>query len=236
MKIKSVLAFEGGPLIVAMALLLACSKKDGDTEVNRAAASAPGGGAVTLSATADANNAFKGTARVVQPVSWTSNDTANVPLLEEKNVLAAMLASFTPEQLTNAKIATTFTDVLLTTGENSYLPCIRQGVKVGMLSPASQAKVLAAIKPWLSNLDTAAAALLLRTYAGELPDTYVTYANNKSAVTGNAGLFFTTSTDYVRIDGPGVWIELVCQPGAAPAKQVRYHAVFCDHPRDYAAL
>ena len=38
--------------------------------------------------------------------------------------------------------------------------------------------------------------------------------------------------DYVRIDGPSVWIEFVCQIGAI-YPEVHYHTVHRDHVRDH---
>jgi hypothetical protein len=37
----------------------------------------------------------------------------------------------------------------------------------------------------------------------------------------------------VRIDGPGVWIEFVCQNGIVYQGQIHYHTVYRDHTRDY---
>jgi Protein of unknown function (DUF3500) len=50
---------------------------------------------------------------------------------------------------------------------------------------------------------------------------------------GNAT--FSANVDYVRIDGPSVWIELVCQSGVV-FSSIHYHAVYRDHTRDYNGL
>ncbi|GIM89814.1 DUF3500 domain-containing protein [Paractinoplanes toevensis] len=64
--------------------------------------------------------------------------------------------------------------------------------------------VLAAIKRWVANADDATATSLMSTY----------------------------ESDYVRIDGPSVWVEFVCQNGVVLQNQIHYHTVYRDHTRD----
>jgi hypothetical protein len=59
-----------------------------------------------------------------------------------------------------------------------------------------------------------------------LDQTYIAYS-------GNATL--TSNADYVRIDGPSVWIEFVCQTGVVYS-EIHYHAVYRDHTKDYNGL
>ncbi|MFD5593345.1 DUF3500 domain-containing protein [Streptomyces griseorubiginosus] len=44
-----------------------------------------------------------------------------------------------------------------------------------------------------------------------------------------------TQGDYVRIDGPHVWIEFVCQNGFVYQGKVHYHTVYRDRTRDYGS-
>jgi len=90
--------------------------------------------------------------------------------------------------------------------------------------------------PWIGDLDAASAAAFTTLYTNELANTYVSYASNTSGVSGDASSFFTTNTDYVRIDGPSVWIEFICQTGVVYPSQIHYHSVFRDHTRDYIGL
>jgi hypothetical protein len=172
----------------------------------------------------------------IEPTSWTSSGNTYAPLLQEKTAMADMLASFTASELSTAKTSTTFSDVLLGPSKDGQFPATKVGIKVSALSTAAQAKVLAAMKPWLDDFDATTAAMLTTAYTSELANTYVTYANNPSGTSGNAASFFTTNTDYVRIDGPSVWIEFVCQTGVVYSSQIHYHAVFRDHTRDYGGL
>jgi len=166
-----------------------------------------------------------------------SGTTYASPLASEQSAMAEMLASFTTSELTSAKISGTFSDVLMVPGSTTNtFPTTKQGIKVSTLSSAAQAKVLAAMLPWINDLDATSAAAFTTTYTNELANTYVAYASNTSGTSGSASSFFTANSDYVRIDGPSVWIEFVCQNGVVVSGQIHYHTVFRDHVRDYIGL
>ena len=48
--------------------------------------------------------------------------------------------------------------------------------------------------------------------------------------------FAKTAGDYLRIDGPGVWIEFLCRTGTADTDELAYQSVYRDHNRDYGGL
>ncbi len=174
----------------------------------------------------------------VEPgTSFTYNGTTYAnPLNAEKTLMQDMLGSFTSTELASAKISGTFSDCLLIPGTTtSTFPATKQGIKVSSLSAAVQAKVLAAMAPWVNDLDSASAASYMAIYKNELADSYVGYASNTGAVAGTASSFLTAHTDYVRIDGPSVWIEFVCQNGVV-LSGIHYHTVMRDHSRDYIGL
>lgn len=163
--------------------------------------------------------------------------TYTSPLADEEEGMANMLASFTTTELASAKISGSFSDVLMVPGSTTNtFPTTKQGIKVSTLSTTAQAKVLAAMAPWLNDMDSTSSAAFTAIYTSELADTYVCYASNSSGTSGNASSFFTTNTDYVRIDGPSVWIEFICQTGVVISTQIHYHTVFRDHTRDYIGL
>lgn len=173
----------------------------------------------------------------IEPKSWTSGGVTYAPLAGEQAAMATMLASFTTAELATAKIASTFSDVTMVPGSTTNtFPTTKLGIKVSTLSTAAQAKVLAAMMPWINDLDATAAATFTTIYTNELANTYVTYASNSSGTSGNASTFFTTNTDYVRIDGPSVWIEFICQTGVVYPTEIHYHSVYRDHTRDYIGL
>ncbi|WP_420150167.1 DUF3500 domain-containing protein [Spirosoma sp.] len=161
----------------------------------------------------------------VEPRSWTTTDgMAYAPLKNEHDAMATMLASFSNDQLASAKLGSTFNNVVLGPNNDGKFPTTKEGIKVSRLNADQQALVLAAMKPWLQDTDTATTAKLLAIYQNELADTYVAYSGNTS---------LTNNADYVRIDGPGVWIEFVCQTSVVYSTQINYQSVWRDHIRDY---
>ncbi|WP_406334729.1 DUF3500 domain-containing protein [Streptomyces sp. NBC_00203] len=163
----------------------------------------------------------------VEPTSWTADDgTTYTPLEEQRNGMLALTGSLSTEQLATAKLSGTYNDVLLGPGEDGQFPETKEGIKVSELSPKQQKLVLKAIYPWVSNVDDATAKKLMKTYAHELNETYVGYSG---------GTALDTQGDYVRIDGPGVWVEFVCQNGLVIQGKVHYHTVYRDHTRDYGS-
>jgi len=173
----------------------------------------------------------------IEPTTFTYNGTTYSPMASEKSVMADMLASFTATELASAKLTGSFSDVTMVPGSTTNtFPTTKVGIKVSTLSTAAQAKVLAAMAPWLADLDATAQAAFTTLYTNELANTYVSYASNTSGASGNAATFFTANTDYVRIDGPSVWIEFICQTGVVVPSQIHYHSVYRDHTRDYIGL
>ena len=163
----------------------------------------------------------------VEPSTWTDDDgTTYSPLEKQRNGLLALTGSLSTEQLATAKLSQSFSDVLLGPGQDGQFPETKEGIKVSSLSPQQKQLVLKAIHPWIANVDDATAKKLMKTYEHELNETYVAYS-------GGTGL--DTQGDYVRIDGPGVWVEFVCQNGVVYRDQIHYHSVYRDHTRDYGS-
>jgi Protein of unknown function (DUF3500) len=169
--------------------------------------------------------------------AFTYNGTTYTgPLESERLGMQEMLGSFSTTELTSAKISGSFSDCLMVPGSTTNtMPTTKVGIKVSTLSTTAQAKVLAAIAEWVNDVDATSAANFLATYQSELANTYVSYASNSSGVSGTPSSFLTANTDYVRIDGPSVWIEFVCQNGVV-LSGIHYHTVMRDHSRDYIGL
>lgn len=163
----------------------------------------------------------------IEPTSWTAADgTTYEPMAAFRNGMLGLTGSLTTEQLAAAKLSESFGDVLLGPGSDGEFPATKEGLKVSELSPKQQKLVLAAIHPWVADVDDATAKQLMKTYAKELKDTYISYS-------GGTGL--DTNGDYVRIDGPSVWVEFICQTGVVYRDKVHYHTVYRDHTRDYGS-
>jgi hypothetical protein len=162
---------------------------------------------------------FTTTAASVFPVG-----TACAPIANEASAMVAMLNGLTAAQKSTALLSQTFSDVVLGPNANGQFPATRVGLAVSTLTAAQQALVAAAIRPWVQDSDDATAASLMNTYTGQLAGTYIAYSG-----TGN----LTNNADYVRIDGPNVWIEFVCQSGVIYRNQIHYHTIWRDRARDY---
>ena len=162
----------------------------------------------------------------VEPKVWTTGSTTYAPLKGEHDGMVAMLASLSDEELATANLSQTFSDVLVGPGEDGQFPETKAGLEVGSLSDEQKTLVLDAMRPWVQDADDATAEELLATYEDELNDTYIAFS-------GDATL--SNHSDYVRIDGPSVWIEFVCQDGIVYSSQIHYHTIWRDHARDYGA-
>ncbi|MGW2824735.1 DUF3500 domain-containing protein [Streptomyces sp. NPDC001443] len=161
----------------------------------------------------------------VEPSSWTGSDgTTYAPLKGMRDGMLAMLSSLSTTQLAQAKLSQSFGDVLLGPAKDGTFPATKQGLLVSQLSDAQKQLVLAALTPWVKVADDTTAASLLATYQSELDATYISYSGSSA---------LSSQGDYVRIDGPGVWVEFVCQNGVIYRNQVHYHTVYRDHTRDY---
>ena len=171
----------------------------------------------------------------IEPTTFTANGNTYSPLAQERDALAAMLASLSASQLATAKLTTTFSDTTMSPGEsnggNGNFPATKVGLAVSGLSDAQKLLVLAAMKPWVQDMDDTVAAKLLSIYESELNGTFIAFTGN--GVAGDASSFLAANTNYARIDGPSVWIEFICQSGVVFRNQIHYHTVWRDHVRDY---
>ena len=171
----------------------------------------------------------------LEPITFTENGATYSPLAQERDALAAMLASLNANQLAAAKLSQTFGDTTMSPGEsnggNGTFPSVKVGIAVSALDATQKQLVLDAMKPWVRDMDDTVAANLLGIYQSELDATFIAFTG--SGVSGDASSFLNANTNYARIDGPSVWIEFACQNGAVIRNQIHYHTVWRDHLRDY---
>jgi hypothetical protein len=163
--------------------------------------------------------------RAIEPTyAVTENGKTYQPMEQERLAFAAMLTGLSSSEQATAKLSATFRDVVLGPGQDWKFPTTKVGLKVGNLTPDKQALVLNAIKLYVNDLDAASAAAVLAKYTSELADTYVSYSGNTSV---------TASNDYIRIDGPNVWIEFSYQGGVIIRNMPHPHSVWRDRATDY---
>ena len=99
-------------------------------------------------------------------------------------------------------------------------------MKVSELSEEQQQLVLEAIATYVDDLPEDEAAEYMEKYESQLEDTYVLFSGSTD---------FSQAGDYIRIDGPSVWIELAMQNGVATSEP-HIHSVWRDSETDYAGL
>ena len=161
----------------------------------------------------------------VEPTTWKdAQGRSHEPLKPMRDAMFGLVNSLTPAQKAQAKLDASFSDVYLGPRGNGRFPQNIQGVPVASLSPASQGFVKRAIAAWTG--DCARASEYRKLYFSELAATKLAYSG---------GTTFQQHGDYVRIDGPHVWIEFVCQDGIVYRDQIHYHTVWRDRKTDYGA-
>jgi hypothetical protein len=164
--------------------------------------------------------------RAVEPMAIFSNGAQiNVqPIEQERAAFSALLKGLSASELSTAKSASTFSDILLGPGKDGQFPSSRSGLKIGDLSAAKKELVLTVIKTYVQDVDDANAALILAKYSAELDNTYLSYSG---------GTEVNAQNDYVRIDGPSVWIEYSAQGGIVIRGVSHPHSVWRDRISDY---
>lgn len=165
--------------------------------------------------------AFRG----VEPAAVVSaNSKSYQPFEQERAAFAALLTGLTTAEQSTAKLSGTYSDILLGPGKDGSFPSTKSGLQVGALTSSQQALVLEAIKLYVNDLEASYAASILATYSSELSSTYISYAGTTA---------MTSQNDYVRIDGPHVWIEFSYQGGVIVKNTPHPHSVWRDRSTDY---
>lgn len=147
----------------------------------------------------------------------------HAPQAQEMEAFQALLASLDEQQRAGAELSRSFSDVVMRPGKDWSFPEEAKGIPASSLNDHQRALLLDAIGTYVRDIDDANADLILARYERELEATYVSYSG--STTLSNQG-------DYVRIDGPSVWIELVMDaPYNFP--QPHPHGLWRDKNTDY---
>lgn len=160
--------------------------------------------------------------RGVEPFNTFSwNGKNNQPIQQEQAALSAMLSGLTDEQLAKAKLDKVYSDIVTGPQNDNSFPATQSGIACSELSAKQKALVLKAIATYVG--DVANADAITKKYTKELDKTYLSYS-------GTTGM--TTRNDYVRLDGPSLWLEYVCQNGVI-MRATHPHSVWRDKMTDY---
>jgi hypothetical protein len=155
-----------------------------------------------------------------QPTVWKDDQgKMHDPLAPMRDSLQGLLSSLTPEQSMRAKLEARFNDVYVGPQKDGKFPTKSEGVPVSELSETSKDFVRKAIAAWTG--DSPQGIEYRKLYEAELDKVKVAYSGTTN-VGGDRG-------DYVRIDGPRVWIEFATQGSD------HYHTIWRDRLTDYGA-
>jgi hypothetical protein len=155
--------------------------------------------------------------------SFTSGGNTYQPMIEEKTALVNMLAGLTATQLTTANVGTTFTDIILGPQDDWIFPTTKIGLQASVLTATQKQLILNAIATYVNDVDDTSAALYMAQYTAEIDATYIAYSGTTT---------LNNQNDYVRIDGPSVWIEYSTQNGIILTPK-HPHSIWRDHVKDY---
>lgn len=162
--------------------------------------------------------------RGVEPYgNFTINNKTGQPLNQEQAAFTAMLNGLTASQQSSAKLSSTFSDILAGPQKDASFPTAASGLSCADLSSSQKELVLAAIRTYVYDTQSADTAAIMSKYSGQLNSTYIAFSGTTT---------MTTRNDYVRIDGPAVWIEYSCQNGVILAG-THPHSVWRDKTTDY---
>ena len=163
--------------------------------------------------------------RGVEPMApVTVNGHTYQSMGQEQQAFAGLIGSLTTSQQETAKLSATFRDILLGPGNDGQFPATKQGVRVSSLTADQKKRVLHAISLYVNDLEPTTVAPLLAAYTADLGDTYLAYSGSGT---------MSQPGDYVRIDGPRVWIEYSGQASRDIPGTVHPHSVWRDHKSDY---
>lgn len=161
----------------------------------------------------------------VEPFVFQTNGKTYSPISQERDAMSAMLKGLTEAQLSIAKSPNIFTNILLTPSKNWTFPEKHTGLQLNNLTSLQKKLVINAIKTYTDDINDDDARLILTKYVDELENTFITYSGTNA---------LTTQNDYIRIDGPKIWIEFSVQRGQVlPNEPYHFHSIWRDRESDY---
>lgn len=162
--------------------------------------------------------------RGIEPFpSFTAGGKMFAPMERKRDAIAALLQSLGRDQLQSSQLRDSWPDILLGPGCDDMFPVERAGLVGNGLTLVQRDLLIAAIGEWVHDIDDASAARILVDYAAQLDRTYLAYAGS---------IRVDSPDDYVRIDGPRVWIEFSMHDGVVLSAP-HPHTVWRDRLTDY---
>lgn len=152
------------------------------------------------------------------------NGRVNDPMTQEWEALRAMLAALSEAELAGAKLAQSYSGVVVGPQKDDNFPTEKEGLAIAGLSADQKALVLAAVETYVRDVTPVAADEIMATYAAQLDDTYIGWSGASDLDSAGA---------YVRLDGPQLWLEFSMQPGRS-TPGIHPHSIWRDRKDDYA--
>ncbi|MEU3644053.1 DUF3500 domain-containing protein [Lentzea sp. NPDC034063] len=140
--------------------------------------------------------------------------------------LAAVLSSLRESHVVTARVSGRHPDIVMGPGRDRRFPRSAAGIAGAALDSWQRTLLLEAIAAFVRDVDEASADRILSRYTDELDATCLAFGG--SVALGSAG-------DYVRIDGPSVWIEYSLHDGIVCAGP-HPHSVWRDKRTDYGGV
>ncbi|MEO9078125.1 MAG: DUF3500 domain-containing protein [Rhodanobacter sp.] len=162
--------------------------------------------------------------RGVDPLQpFLQHGVRNDPLGQEHLAFQTLLRSLTKDQLLAARLADKPSDIVLGPGVDWRFPTTPSGLSASQLSQGQAALLRVVIKSYTDDVSDEIAATLKNRYYGEIPLSRISFAGNSD---------LSEAGDYVRIEGPSFWMELIMDaPFSFPKPHV--HTVWRDKHTDY---
>ena len=167
-----------------------------------------------------ATPSFRGT----EPMETQANGRTYQPLEQEKAAFSKIIALLNEKEVNTARMPNSFSNLLLGPGKDGQFPTNKQGIRVGDLTQTQQEQVKKGIKLYVYDLETATADAVMAIYNAELADTYLSFSGSGS---------MSQVGDYMRIDGPSIWLEYSTQGSRDFPNSTHAHSVWRDRKSDY---
>ena len=153
------------------------------------------------------------------------NGKTNAPLLQERDTFAAFLKSLTPEQQKAATLEGTYRDIIAGPQADDAIPTEQEGLSVSKLNNTQKALLMKAIATYVEDLNATDAKKYMDKYASEMADTVIGFSGTTA---------LNSEDDYVRVDGPSLWIEFSLQSNKSTNEEGNHpHSVWRDKTDDY---
>ncbi|WP_258546845.1 DUF3500 domain-containing protein [Psychromonas sp. B3M02] len=164
--------------------------------------------------------------RGIEPFhAFEMNGRTNIPMLQERDTFAALLNALTPEQLKQAKLEGTYRDILAGPQADDAIPEEQEGLSVSQLTNTQKVLLLKAIATYVEDINAIDAKKYMDKYREELDDTVIGYSGTTD---------LNSEDDYVRVDGPSLWIEFSLQSNKSTNEKGNHpHSVWRDKTDDY---